>query len=100
MRHAFDHLHYLRVEWKCNTFNEPSRKAALRLGFVFEGVFRKHMVVKGRSRDSAWFSITDEEWEGGVGKALGEWLGESNFVDGKQVRRLEEVREEVVSRTK
>jgi len=59
---AFDRLGYRRVEWKCNALNERSRRAALKLGFIFEGVFRQHMIVKGRNRDSAWFSMTDGEW--------------------------------------
>ena len=59
---AFERLGYRRVEWKCNALNERSRRAALKLGFVFEGVFRQHMIVKGRNRDSAWFSLLDREW--------------------------------------
>ena len=62
LREAFDRLGYRRVEWKCDALNERSRAAALRLGFTFEGVFRRHMVVKGRSRDTAWFSMIDDEW--------------------------------------
>jgi RimJ/RimL family protein N-acetyltransferase len=59
---AFERLGYRRVEWKCNALNERSRRAALKLGFAFEGVFRQHMIVKGRNRDSAWFSMLDSEW--------------------------------------
>jgi RimJ/RimL family protein N-acetyltransferase len=59
---AFERLGYRRVEWKCNALNERSRRAALKLGFVFEGVFRQHMIVKGRNRDTAWFSMLDSEW--------------------------------------
>lgn len=59
---AFDRLGYRRVEWKCNALNERSRRAALKLGFSFEGIFRQHMIVKGRNRDSAWFSMLDAEW--------------------------------------
>ncbi len=59
---AFERLGYRRVEWKCNALNERSRRAALKLGFSFEGVFRQHMIVKGRNRDSAWFSMVDYEW--------------------------------------
>jgi RimJ/RimL family protein N-acetyltransferase len=59
---AFERLGYRRVEWKCNALNERSRRAALKLGFTFEGVFRQHMIVKGRNRDSAWFSMLDTEW--------------------------------------
>ena len=61
-RHVFDDLGYRRYEWKCNALNQPSRRAALRLGFSFEGIFRQHMIVKGRNRDTAWFSMLDSEW--------------------------------------
>lgn len=77
LRHAFEALHYRRVEWKCNALNERSRRAALRLGFRFEGVFLKHMIVKGRNRDTAWFAMTDDDWPGVRGK-LEAWL----YVDG------------------
>jgi RimJ/RimL family protein N-acetyltransferase len=73
MRAAFDELGYRRVEWKCDALNERSRAAALRLGFTFEGVFRRHMIVKGRNRDTAWFSVTDAEWAG-VRSAFERWL--------------------------
>ncbi|OJJ56141.1 hypothetical protein ASPSYDRAFT_60226 [Aspergillus sydowii CBS 593.65] len=93
LKHSFDELGYRRVEWKCNSLNEPSRRAALRLGFQPEGVFRQHMVVKGRNRDTAWFSIVREEWEG-VRRGLEGWLAEGNFDEqGRQVRRLEEIRD-------
>jgi RimJ/RimL family protein N-acetyltransferase len=59
---AFERLGYRRVEWKCNALNERSRQAALKLGFVFEGIFRQHMIVKGRNRDTAWFSMVDRDW--------------------------------------
>jgi RimJ/RimL family protein N-acetyltransferase len=59
---AFDHLGYRRVEWKCDSLNQASRKAALRLGFSFEGMFRKHMIVNGRNRDTAWYAMTDDDW--------------------------------------
>jgi RimJ/RimL family protein N-acetyltransferase len=62
LRHAFEDLGYRRVEWKCDTLNARSRAAAARLGFTFEGVFRQHMIVKGRNRDTAWFSMLDTEW--------------------------------------
>jgi RimJ/RimL family protein N-acetyltransferase len=61
---AVERLGYRRVEWKCNALNERSRRAALKLGFSFEGIFRQHMIVKGRNRDSAWFSMLDVEWPG------------------------------------
>jgi RimJ/RimL family protein N-acetyltransferase len=62
LREAFDELGHRRVEWKCDALNARSRSAAVRLGFTFEGVFRQHMVVKGRNRDTAWFSMLDQEW--------------------------------------
>ena len=83
-RHVFEDLGYRRYEWKCNALNEPSRRAALRFGFRFEGIFRQHMVVKGRNRDTAWFSMLDSEWP--ARKANFErWLDPSNFgPDGRQ----------------
>jgi len=93
MKHAFEDLKYLRVEWKTNSFNAASRRAALRLGFVGEGTFRAHMVVKGRRRDTVWFSVIEEEWDL-VGKALREWLADENFDgEGRQIRKVEEIRE-------
>ncbi|KAI1098619.1 putative acetyltransferase, GNAT family [Jackrogersella minutella] len=92
-RYAFEDLGYRRYEWKCNALNVPSRRAALRLGFVFEGLFRKHMIAKGRNRDTAWFSMIDDEWLG-IKQALEAWLDPSNFdSEGKQKKRLEEFRE-------
>ena len=77
-RHVFNDLGYRRYEWKCNALNEPSRRAALRLGFTFEGIFRQHMIVKGRNRDTAWFSMLDSEWP--VRQAnFEQWLAPSNF---------------------
>jgi len=82
-RHVFDDLGYRRYEWKCNARNEPSRRAALRLGFSFEGIFRQHMIVKGRNRDTAWYSMLDSEWP--ARKAEFErWLDSANFDEGKQ----------------
>jgi RimJ/RimL family protein N-acetyltransferase len=83
-RHVFDDLGYRRYEWKCNALNAPSRRAALRFGFTFEGIFRQHMIVKGRNRDTAWFSMLDSEWP--VRKANFErWLDPSNFgAEGRQ----------------
>ncbi|KAF8848845.1 acetyltransferase, GNAT family [Acephala macrosclerotiorum] len=99
MKYAFEDLHYLRVEWKTNNFNEPSKRAALRLGFKYEGLFRKHMVVRGRGRDTAWYSCLDDEWflvgKGGVKEGLRRWLRRENFDgEGKQIRKLEALREE------
>jgi len=70
---AFDHLRYRRVEWKCDSLNARSRAAALRLGFQFEGIFRQHMIVRGRNRDTAWFAMTDGDWPG-VKANLERWL--------------------------
>src|SRR5713226_8726261 len=83
-RQVFEDLGYRRYEWKCNALNAPSRRAALRFGFRFEGVFRQHMIVKGRNRDTAWFSMLDSEWP--IRKANFErWLDPSNFgEDGRQ----------------
>ena len=75
VREAFDRLGHRRVEWKCDALNERSRAAALRLGFTFEGVFRQHMVVKGRNRDTAWFSMLDREWPA-ARDAFERWLAE------------------------
>ncbi len=87
-RHVFEDLGYRRYEWKCNALNAPSRKAALRFGFTFEGIFRQHMIVKGRNRDTAWFSMLDLEWP--ARKASFErWLDPSNFgPDGRQKMAL------------
>jgi RimJ/RimL family protein N-acetyltransferase len=91
-RHAIEDLGYRRYEWKCHSLNAASRSAALRLGFTFEGIFRQHMIVKGRTRDTAWFSIIDSEWPR-VRKAFEAWLVPENFDGGgKQKKRLEDVR--------
>jgi RimJ/RimL family protein N-acetyltransferase len=88
-RHAFDDLGYRRLEWKCNAANEKSRRAAQRFGFTFEGVFRNHMVVKGRNRDSAWYSIIDDEWPA-IRAAFERWLAPENFDrTGTQKRALQ-----------
>ena len=85
MRYIFEDLGYRRYEWKCNALNEPSRQAAVRLGFTFEGIFRKHMIVRGRTRDTAWYSMLDDEWP--VAKAAFEcWLAPANF-DAAGVQR-------------
>lgn len=85
-------LGYRRYEWKCNDENLPSKRAAERFGFTFEGVFRQHMVVKGKNRDTAWYSIIDSEWPR-LNRAYEEWLDPANFdAKGRQRRRLEEVR--------
>lgn len=78
MRRAFDELGYRRYEWKCDDLNAPSRRAADRLGFVYEGTFRKHTIYKGRSRDTAWYSIVDDEWPT-LRAAFEAWLDPANF---------------------
>ena len=91
VRHAFDDLGYRRVEWKCNALNAASRRAAERFGFTFEGVFRKHMVVKGRNRDTAWYAITDEEWPA-IRDGFETWLAPENMDDeGRQRRSLRDL---------
>lgn len=76
--HTFDELGYRRLEWKCDALNAPSRSAAERLGFSYEGTFRQATVVKGRSRDTAWYSITDGEWPG-LRDRFARWLHPDNF---------------------
>jgi RimJ/RimL family protein N-acetyltransferase len=86
--HAFDDLGYRRLEWKCNALNAASRRAADRFGFTFEGVFRNHMVLKGRNRDTAWYAIVDEDWPA-IRSAFQTWLAPENFdSQGVQVRLL------------
>ena len=83
-RHAFDDLGYRRFEWKCDDRNEPSKRAAIRFGFTFEGVFRQHMVVKGENRDTAWFAMLDHEWPARR-RAFERWLDPANFnAEGRQ----------------
>lgn len=90
MDHAMTDLGYRRLEWKCNAANAASRSAAERFGFTYEGTFRQHMVVKGRNRDTAWFSILDTEWPDLRRKFIN-WLAIENFGPGrKQIRRLKE----------
>lgn len=92
-RHAFDELGYRRLEWKCNSLNAASRRAAERFGFSFEGVFRKHQIVKGRNRDTAWYAITAEEWPT-IRSGFEAWLSPQNFdADGRQRRSLADLRE-------
>jgi RimJ/RimL family protein N-acetyltransferase len=92
MRHAFDDLGYRRYEWKCDALNAPSRRAALRLGFRFEGIFLNAVVYKQRSRDTAWFSITDDEWPR-VRHGFEAWLAPENFDgEGRQLHSLASLR--------
>ncbi len=90
MKHAFD-LGYRRYEWKCDSLNEPSRNAATRLGFSFEGIFRQATVYKGRNRDTAWYSIIDSEWPR-LNESFKKWLLPDNFDnDGRQITSLREL---------
>lgn len=87
-RHVFDDLGYRRFEWKCNNLNQPSKAAALRFGFSFEGVFRQHMWGKGANRDTAWFSMLDAEWPG-LKREYERWLEPANFdAAGRQQSKL------------
>jgi len=98
MRRVFDDWGYRRYEWKCDSLNAPSRAAAARLGFRYEGTFRHQAVVKARNRDTAWFSITDREWPG-LRAAFEGWLDAGNFdADGRQRRRLAEFMPETAGR--
>jgi RimJ/RimL family protein N-acetyltransferase len=91
-RHAFDDLGNRRLEWKCDADNARSRRAAERFGFTFEGVFRQHMVVKDRNRDTAWYALLDSEWPA-ARAAFEAWLAPGNFdADGRQRRSLAELR--------
>ncbi|MFT9257141.1 MAG: GNAT family protein [Acetobacter sp.] len=86
--YVFDTLGYRRFEWKCNALNAPSRRAAERFGFRFEGIFRNHMVVKGQNRDTAWFAMTDSDWPR-IRQGFTAWLRAENFdQDGQQHTRL------------
>jgi RimJ/RimL family protein N-acetyltransferase len=87
-RYVFEDLGYRRYEWKCNLHNEPSKRAAERFGFSYEGLFRQHMIIKGRNRDTAWFSMLDCEWPERK-RAFEVWLDPSNFdAFGRQIRPL------------
>ncbi|MHA7876706.1 GNAT family N-acetyltransferase [Roseivivax sp.] len=92
MARAFDELGYRRYEWKCDALNAPSRAAAARLGFTYEGTHRQATVVKGRNRDTAWFSVLDNEWPA-LRAAFEGWLAPKNFdAEGRQIARLESFR--------
>jgi RimJ/RimL family protein N-acetyltransferase len=87
-RYVFEELGYRRYEWKCNALNLPSRRAAERFGFTFEGIFRQHMIVKGKNRDTAWFAMLDSEWLERK-RVFEAWLAAKNFgADGQQRRSL------------
>jgi RimJ/RimL family protein N-acetyltransferase len=92
MRHVFADLGYRRFEWKCDALNAPSRAAATRFGFTFEGIFRQHLVVKGRNRDTAWYSIVDREWPT-IRAGFETWLKGENFdAAGRQKTALANLR--------
>ena len=94
-RHIFDDLGYRRFEWKLNNNNAPSHKAALRFGFKFEGIFRQHMIVKGLNRDTAWYAMTNDDWNTSVKPAFEKWLAPSNFdASGQQISTLAALREQ------
>lgn len=80
-RYVFEDLGYRRYEWKCNSLNMPSRKAALRLGFQYEGLFRQHMIIKGANRDTTWFAMVDGDWVG-LRREFERWLDAGNFDEG------------------
>ena len=89
IRHAFDDLGVRRLEWKCDSLNAASRKAAERFGFAFEGIFRQHMIIKGRNRDTAWYAMLDKDWPR-VRKAFETWLSPENFdAAGTQKAKLQ-----------
>ena len=89
MRHCFDDLGVRRLEWKCDGLNAPSIKAAARFGFTYEGTFRQHYIIKGRNRDTAWFSMLDSEWPS-AHAAFEVWLRDDNFdAAGKQKAKLQ-----------
>lgn len=95
MKHCIEDLGNRRLEWKCDSLNAKSRKAAERFGFVFEGIFRQHFIVRGRNRDTAWYSIVDNEWPAKK-VSFEEWLNPGNFDEnGKQKKGLVELRIEV-----
>jgi RimJ/RimL family protein N-acetyltransferase len=85
MRHVFDDLGYRRLEWKCDALNAASRRAADRFGFVFEGIFRQHMIYKGRNRDTAWFAIIDRDWPA-IKDGFERFLAPGNFDEGGRQR--------------
>ena len=98
MKHAFK-LGYRRYEWKCNALKKPSRLAAQRLGFSYEGVFRQALVTNGRNRDTAWYAAIDSEWSA-IKEALEYWLSEENFDSaGNQIKRLSDLTKHILVST-
>lgn len=97
MKYVFGDLKYRRYEWKCDSLNLPSKQAALRLGFKFEGTFRQVAVYKGRNRDTSWLSVIDKEWDL-CRSAFEEWLGPENLKEGVQAKGLSDIRQSHVNR--
>ena len=98
MKRAFEELGYRRYEWKCDALNAPSRAAATRYGFTYEGTFRQHLVYKNRNRDSAWFSVISPEWPI-IRAAFEAWLNPQNFnASGTQIARLQDLRHALANR--
>ena len=96
-RHVFDDLGYRRYEWKCHNDNAPSKRTAERLGFIFEGIFRQHVISKGANRDTAWFAIIDRDWPL-IRAAMEAWLAPENFDGaGRQKAKLEDIRAELTA---
>ena len=90
-QYVFETLKYRRYEWKCDSLNQPSRNAALRLGFAYEGMFRQAIVYKGRNRDTCWYSMLDSEWPR-VKRRLEKWLSDENFdAQGRQRVALRDI---------
>ncbi len=94
MRYVFEELGYRRYEWKCDALNNGSRNAASRLGFTFEGIFRQALIYKGRNRDTAWYSVTNQEWPA-LKSAFETWLNINNFTEqGMQIKSLGEIQKQ------
>jgi hypothetical protein len=99
MARVFDELGYRRYEWKCDALNAPSRAAALRLGFTFEGIFRQATIYKGRNRDTAWYAIIDKEWPA-LKSAHERWLDPGNFDSaGRQRESLSALTRAAIARS-
>ncbi|SCU84080.1 LAFA_0D07954g1_1 [Lachancea sp. 'fantastica'] len=98
IKYALETLRYRRCEWKCDSLNEASGRAAQRFGFKFEGTFRNAAVYKGRTRDTRWYSITDYEWPL-VFRAFNEWLSDANHLNGQQKERLADIRSKIENET-
>ena len=97
-KHAFEDLGYRRYEWRCDTHNKLSRKAALRLGFEFEGIFKQNLIAKQRNWDIAWYAMLDKDWPKRK-RAFETWLDSNNFDEnGRQIQSLTKINEEINSK--